>query len=100
MRVPSAGRLLHAGHAGRLLSALELCRAASPGPAWLSPSSSAEPSAISTTASSIGRVTDFLHFYIGPHTWPDFNVADSAIVSGATLLCIDLIFGSKSTGED
>lgn len=40
-----------------------------------------------------GRVTDFLHFYIGPHMWPDFNLADSAIVTGATLLAIDLVFG-------
>lgn len=42
-----------------------------------------------------GRVTDFLHVYIGSHMWPDFNLADSAIVIGATLICIDLIFGSK-----
>jgi len=42
-----------------------------------------------------GRVTDFLHVYIGAHTWPDFNIADSAIVCGATLLFIDLIFGHK-----
>jgi signal peptidase II len=47
-----------------------------------------------------GRVTDFLHFYIGPHTWPDFNIADSAIVCGATLLCIDLIFGSRAAKEN
>jgi signal peptidase II len=46
-----------------------------------------------------GRVTDFLHFYIGPHAWPDFNLADSAIVCGATLLALDLIFGSKPTAE-
>lgn len=46
-----------------------------------------------------GRVTDFLHFYIGPHMWPDFNLADSAIVTGATLLAIDLVFG-KDTGND
>jgi signal peptidase II len=43
-----------------------------------------------------GRVTDFLHVYVGTHMWPDFNLADSAIVCGATLLVIDLIFGSKS----
>ena len=43
-----------------------------------------------------GRVTDFLHFYIGNHMWPDFNLADSAIVCGATLLCVDLIFGQKT----
>jgi signal peptidase II len=44
-----------------------------------------------------GRVTDFLHFYIDNHVWPDFNLADSAIVCGATLLFIDLIFGHKPT---
>jgi signal peptidase II len=43
-----------------------------------------------------GHVTDFLHFYIGPHTWPDFNLADSAIVCGAALLCIDLILGTPA----
>ncbi len=47
-----------------------------------------------------GRVTDFLHFYIGNHMWPDFNLADSAIVCGATLLGIDLIFGKKGASED
>jgi signal peptidase II len=36
-----------------------------------------------------GRVVDFLHFYIGSYTWPDFNVADSAIVTGACLLLLD-----------
>jgi signal peptidase II len=44
-----------------------------------------------------GRVTDFLHFYIGTHIWPDFNLADSAIVCGAILLFIDLIFAPKPT---
>lgn len=42
-----------------------------------------------------GRVTDFLHVYIGLHTWPDFNLADSAIVTGAVLLAIDLLFGKS-----
>jgi len=42
-----------------------------------------------------GRVTDFLHVYIGTHMWPDFNLADSAIVCGACFLSIDLIFGAK-----
>ena len=40
------------------------------------------------------RVTDFLHCYVGTHSWPDFNLADSAIVCGAILLGWDLIFGS------
>ena len=47
-----------------------------------------------------GRVTDFLHFYIGFHMWPDFNLADSAIVCGACLLSIDLIFGAKAAREN
>jgi signal peptidase II len=46
-----------------------------------------------------GRVTDFLHFYLGNHMWPDFNLADSAIVCGATLLFIDLIFGSHKSAS-
>jgi signal peptidase II len=46
-----------------------------------------------------GRVTDFLHFYIGLHAWPDFNLADSAICVGATLLSIELIFSSKPGGN-
>lgn len=47
-----------------------------------------------------GRVTDFLHFYIGSHTWPDFNLADSAIVCGAALLIMDLIFGGRAHSAD
>ncbi|MGH9487891.1 MAG: signal peptidase II [Terriglobales bacterium] len=33
-----------------------------------------------------GRVSDFLLFYVGSHSWPVFNIADSAIVVGAALL--------------
>ncbi|MGE0640487.1 MAG: signal peptidase II [Thermoanaerobaculia bacterium] len=36
-----------------------------------------------------GSVTDFLGVYIGSYRWPDFNVADSAICVGLTLLVID-----------
>ena len=46
-----------------------------------------------------GRVADFLHFYIGPHVWPDFNLADSAIVIGATLLILDLIFSGGTSSK-
>ncbi|MDR3763795.1 MAG: signal peptidase II [Acidobacteriota bacterium] len=42
-----------------------------------------------------GRVTDFLHVYVGTHTWPDFNLADSAIVCGACLLVLDLFLSEK-----
>jgi signal peptidase II len=43
------------------------------------------------------QVVDFLLFYLGPHQWPAFNVADSAIVVGAGLLVIEIIF-AKSPG--
>lgn len=38
------------------------------------------------------HVVDFLLFYIGPHQWPAFNVADSAIVVGAGLLVFEILF--------
>ena len=38
-----------------------------------------------------GKVTDFLDFYIGIHHWPPFNVADSAIVTGAMLLMFRML---------
>jgi len=39
-----------------------------------------------------GRVTDFLHVYLSDYSWPDFNVADSAIVIGAFLLIVEVLF--------
>lgn len=42
-----------------------------------------------------GRVTDFLHFHIGVHAWPDFNLADSSIVVGAILLGLVMIFDGR-----
>src|SRR5947208_373814 len=39
-----------------------------------------------------GRVVDFLLFYVGQYQWPAFNVADSAIVVGAALLIIEILF--------
>ena len=39
-----------------------------------------------------GRVVDFLLFYVGQYQWPAFNVADSAIVVGAALLVIEILF--------
>jgi signal peptidase II len=41
------------------------------------------------------RVVDFLLFYIGPHQWPAFNVADSAIVVGACLLVFEILFAKS-----
>ena len=39
-----------------------------------------------------GRVVDFLLFYVGQYQWPAFNVADSAIVCGAGLLVVEILF--------
>jgi signal peptidase II len=41
------------------------------------------------------RVVDFLLFYIGRYQWPAFNVADSAIVVGAGLLVLEILFAKS-----
>ncbi len=46
-----------------------------------------------------GKVVDFLLFYIGDHQWPAFNVADSAIVVGAGLLVIEILFSKTPAAE-
>ena len=46
-----------------------------------------------------GRVVDFLLFYIGQYQWPAFNVADSAIVVGAGLLVIEILFTKSPIHE-
>jgi signal peptidase II len=38
---------------------------------------------------TIGQVIDFLDVYVGDYHWPAFNVADSAICIGVSLLLID-----------
>ena len=44
-----------------------------------------------------GRVVDFLLFYVKSYQWPVFNLADSAIVVGASLLVLEIIFGQPKT---
>ena len=39
-----------------------------------------------------GRVVDFLLFYVKRYQWPVFNLADSAIVVGAGLLMLEILF--------
>ncbi|HET9409980.1 MAG TPA: signal peptidase II [Candidatus Sulfotelmatobacter sp.] len=45
-----------------------------------------------------GKVVDFLLFYIRQYQWPVFNLADSAIVVGASLLVLEILF-AKHAGE-
>lgn len=45
-----------------------------------------------------GRVVDFLLLYVKSYRWPVFNLADSAIVIGASLLVLEIIF-SRPTGS-
>jgi signal peptidase II len=40
-----------------------------------------------------GAVVDFIDVFWGPHHWPAFNVADSAITVGVCLLAAELAFG-------
>jgi len=43
-----------------------------------------------------GRVVDFLLFYVKRYQWPVFNLADSAIVVGAGLLILEILFHKSS----
>ncbi|RMG36675.1 MAG: lipoprotein signal peptidase [Gammaproteobacteria bacterium] len=46
-----------------------------------------------------GHVVDFLQWHWGPHYFPSFNLADSAITLGVVLLLLDGLRGSRQ-GED
>lgn len=45
-----------------------------------------------------GSVVDFIEVHIFSYHWPDFNVADSSIVTGACLLMLDSLL-PKSRGQ-
>jgi len=47
-----------------------------------------------------GRVVDFLLFYFRRYQWPVFNLADSAIVVGAGLLVLEIVFHKSKVHED
>jgi len=47
-----------------------------------------------------GRVVDFLLFYVKQYQWPVFNLADSAIVVGASLLVLEIVFGQPKRAEN
>ena len=44
-----------------------------------------------------GSVIDFIEIHIFAYHWPDFNVADSSVVTGACLLLLDSILPRKKT---
>src|SRR6266581_6808789 len=46
-----------------------------------------------------GRVVDFLLFYFKQYQWPVFNLADSCIVVGASLLVIEILFHKASVDQ-
>ncbi|MFC6644418.1 signal peptidase II [Granulicella cerasi] len=43
------------------------------------------------------HVVDFLEVHIGSYHWPDFNIADSAIVVGACLLLLEAFLPQKNS---
>ncbi len=46
-----------------------------------------------------GRVVDFLLFYVKQYQWPVYNLADSAIVIGASLLVLEILFTRTKSSE-
>src|ERR1700740_271390 len=46
-----------------------------------------------------GRVVDFLDVYYKSYHWPVFNLADSAIVVGASLLVIEILSHKSASDE-
>ena len=47
-----------------------------------------------------GSVVDFIEVHIFNYHWPDFNVADSAIVTGASLLLLESLLPKKAPAPD
>jgi signal peptidase II len=46
-----------------------------------------------------GSVVDFIEVHIFSYHWPDFNVADSSVVTGACLLLLDSFLPKKKPAE-
>ena len=46
-----------------------------------------------------GSVVDFIEVHIFSYHWPDFNIADSSVVSGACLLLLDTLLPKKRTAQ-
>lgn len=45
-------------------------------------------------------VTDFIDFHLGAYHWYTFNVADSAIVIGAVLVVLELLWDGRRVGRE
>ncbi|KAA0257311.1 signal peptidase II [Deferribacter autotrophicus] len=48
----------------------------------------------------IGKVVDFLDFYISSYHWPAFNVADSSISIGIFFLILDMVINKKEDSNN
>ena len=46
-----------------------------------------------------GRVVDFISVHWGPHYFPSFNIADSAISVGAAFLLLDMLLNPHHHGD-
>jgi len=45
-----------------------------------------------------GSVIDFIYWHIGGYYWPAFNIADSGITVGVTILCGDMLLSKRAPG--
>jgi signal peptidase II len=43
-----------------------------------------------------GSVVDFIQVHIFSYHWPDFNIADSSVVTGACLLLLDSLLPHRN----
>lgn len=46
------------------------------------------------------EVVDFIQWYVKDFYWPSFNIADSAISVGVTLLVVEMLFAKKQEGNN
>jgi signal peptidase II len=46
-----------------------------------------------------GSVVDFIEVHIFSYHWPDFNIADSSVVTGACLLLLDTLLPKKKLAQ-
>jgi signal peptidase II len=47
-----------------------------------------------------GTVTDFIEVFHGSWSFPAFNVADSAISTGAALILVEMLWSSRKRGVE